>query len=83
MFVLTFSYPSTLIPEVICNCSLHFSNDGITFLDSQDVLTIRTVQVAATLHLLCLIACGKLCKISNGSLIVTVLTLGTVKKGRK
>lgn len=48
-------------------------------------LTIRmlTVQVATTLHLLCLIAYGKLCKVSNGSLIVTVLTLDTVKKERK
>lgn len=48
-------------------------------------LTIRmlTVQVATALHLLCLIAYGKLCKVSNGSLIVTVLTLDTVKKERK
>lgn len=76
----TFSCPTTSIHEVVCNCNLHFSDDGVVLLDNQDVLT---VQVATTLHLLCLIAYGKLCKVSNGSLIVTVLTLDTVKKERK
>lgn len=73
----TFSCPTTSIHEVVCNCNLHFSDDGIALLDNQDVLT---VQVATTLRL---IAYGKLCKVSNGSLIVTVLTLDTVKKERK